>query len=82
MTRVKQRFARLMRGVARFTPLAPLVVAPRTPTLTVDLARALGVADLSRPVAVADLSRSAAIADLTRTAATADLTRPSVLVAL
>lgn len=63
-------------------PGGPAPIQPRTPTVTVDLARAVAVADLSRPAVIADVARVTAVADLTRSTASADLTRPSVTVAL
>lgn len=82
MTRVKKRFGKLFRGSARWTPTAPLVVAPRTPTVTVDLARNAASVDLSRVTATSELGRSTTSVDLTRTILTVDLSRVSVTVTL
>lgn len=84
LTRAKKRVARILRGVARFVPFTDTtpVVQPRTPTVTVDLARATAVADETRPVAIADTTRSATVADLSRAIDIADLSRPNVTVNL
>lgn len=57
--RAKSRLARIMRGAARFAawPVSttPPVVPPRTPTVTVDVARSTTTADLTRPSVRVDL---------------------------